>query len=168
MTSSTFDKGMEIRKAVLGDAHVDASFDDASDFSRPLQELVTEFCFGAVWGREGLSRRSQWKNPHCVYPPVYMSDSDASPPSPRHVRARSCSQLQTWWPPMVSAQVRPRDQSASASTSWYRRRRAPTDGRALAASPCGREAAGFSQASAAASTAHERNEERDMGARRRW
>ena len=59
MTSKTFDKGLEIRKAVLGDAHVDASFDGASDFSRPLQDLVTEFCFGAVWGREGLSRRDR-------------------------------------------------------------------------------------------------------------
>lgn len=59
MTSETFDKGLKIRKAVLGESHVDASFDNASDFSRPLQDLVTEFCFGAVWGREGLTRRDR-------------------------------------------------------------------------------------------------------------
>ncbi|MCP4332413.1 MAG: 4-carboxymuconolactone decarboxylase [Gammaproteobacteria bacterium] len=59
MTSDTFKKGMEIRKAVLGDDFVDDSFANASDFSKPLQELVTEFCFGAVWGREGLSKRDR-------------------------------------------------------------------------------------------------------------
>ena len=59
MTSKTFEDGLKIRKEVLGDAHVDASFDNASEFSKPLQDLVTEFCFGAVWGREGLSRRDR-------------------------------------------------------------------------------------------------------------
>lgn len=59
MTSETFKKGMEIRKAVLGEKHVDDSFANASDFSKPLQDLVTEFCFGAVWGREGLSKRDR-------------------------------------------------------------------------------------------------------------
>lgn len=59
MTSETYKKGMEIRKAVLGETHVVNSFENASDFSRPLQDLVTEFCFGAVWDREGLSRRDR-------------------------------------------------------------------------------------------------------------
>ena len=59
MTSETFERGMKIRKEVLGEAHVDDSFANADDFSKPLQELVTEFCFGAVWGREGLSRRDR-------------------------------------------------------------------------------------------------------------
>ena len=59
MTSETFKKGLDIRKDVLGDAHVQSSFDNASEFSQPLQDLVTEFCFGAVWGREGLSRRDR-------------------------------------------------------------------------------------------------------------
>ena len=44
---------------MLGETHVDDSFNSASDFSKPLQDLVTEFCFGAVWGREGLSRRDR-------------------------------------------------------------------------------------------------------------
>ena len=59
MTSETYQKGLEIRKEILGDAHVEKSFEDATEFSKPLQDLVTEFCFGAVWGREGLSRRDR-------------------------------------------------------------------------------------------------------------
>lgn len=59
MASEMFEKGMAVRKAVLGGDFVDDSFARASEFSRPLQELVTEFCFGAVWGRDGLSRRDR-------------------------------------------------------------------------------------------------------------
>ena len=59
MPSECFKKGLGIRKEVLGEEHVDNSFNSASDFSKPLQDLVTEFCFGAVWGREGLSRRDR-------------------------------------------------------------------------------------------------------------
>ena len=59
MTSETFKKGLEMRKAVLGNDFVEDSFASASDFSRPLQELVTEFCFGAVWTRDGLSKRDR-------------------------------------------------------------------------------------------------------------
>lgn len=59
MASEMFEKGLETRKAVLGGEFVDESFAKASDFSRPLQELVTEFCFGAVWSREGLSKRDR-------------------------------------------------------------------------------------------------------------
>jgi 4-carboxymuconolactone decarboxylase len=49
-----YDKGLSIRRKVLGDAYVDAQLKNADDFSRPLQELVTEYCWGRVWGREGL------------------------------------------------------------------------------------------------------------------
>jgi 4-carboxymuconolactone decarboxylase len=56
MTTELFDKGLEIRKAVLGDAYVDRALANMNDFNRPLQELVTEYCWGAVWGREGLDR----------------------------------------------------------------------------------------------------------------
>lgn len=57
MSQSMFDKGLEIRKAVLGAEYVESSIKNADDFSRPLQELVTEYCWGAVWGREGLPRK---------------------------------------------------------------------------------------------------------------
>ena len=59
METKNYRAGLETRKQILGADFVEKSFDDASDFSRPLQELVTEFCFGAVWNREGLSRRDR-------------------------------------------------------------------------------------------------------------
>ena len=54
MKSPTFEKGLEMRRAVLGAEHVDRSLKASDDFTRPLQELVTEYCWGAVWGRPGL------------------------------------------------------------------------------------------------------------------
>lgn len=59
MTSRLFEKGLEIRKAVLGADHVDASIKSADEFNRPLQELLTEYCWGAVWGRAGLPRKTR-------------------------------------------------------------------------------------------------------------
>jgi 4-carboxymuconolactone decarboxylase len=50
----TFDKGVAMRRTVLGDAHVEQSLAAASDFSHDIQELVTEYCWGAVWTRPGL------------------------------------------------------------------------------------------------------------------
>src|SRR6185312_12152642 len=54
MNQDMYDKGLAIRRAVLGDAYVDNALNNADDFNRPMQELVTEYCWGAVWGREGL------------------------------------------------------------------------------------------------------------------
>ncbi|MEV5501282.1 4-carboxymuconolactone decarboxylase [Nonomuraea fuscirosea] len=54
-----FEAGLAMRKAVLGAAHVERSLAAVSDFSRPVQELVTEYCWGAVWTREGLDRRTR-------------------------------------------------------------------------------------------------------------
>jgi 4-carboxymuconolactone decarboxylase len=59
MTTSLFDQGLAVRKAVLGDEYVEASIKNADDFNRPLQELVTEYCWGAVWTREGLPRKTR-------------------------------------------------------------------------------------------------------------
>jgi 4-carboxymuconolactone decarboxylase len=56
---SNYEKGLEVRKAVLGAEFVEQSISGADDFNRPLQELVTEFCWGAVWTREGLSRQER-------------------------------------------------------------------------------------------------------------
>jgi 4-carboxymuconolactone decarboxylase len=56
MDQDTYDKGLAIRRAVLGSDYVDNSIKNADDFNRPLQELVTEYCWGAVWGRPGLPR----------------------------------------------------------------------------------------------------------------
>jgi 4-carboxymuconolactone decarboxylase len=49
--------GLQTRREVLGAEHVDRSLTQASDFARPMQELVTEYCWGAVWSRPGLDRR---------------------------------------------------------------------------------------------------------------
>jgi 4-carboxymuconolactone decarboxylase len=53
------DKGLSVRKEVLGAEHVERSFQTADEFSLPLQDLVTDYCWGAVWAREGLSRKSR-------------------------------------------------------------------------------------------------------------
>ena len=48
MDQKTFDTGLEIRKSVLGAEYVERSLANADDFSRPFQEYVTEYCWGAI------------------------------------------------------------------------------------------------------------------------
>lgn len=55
MPTEKFEKGLATRKAVLGEEYVNNSIANADDFTMPLQELVTEYCWGTVWQREGLS-----------------------------------------------------------------------------------------------------------------
>jgi 4-carboxymuconolactone decarboxylase len=57
--SATFEDGMEARKQVLGDRHVERSMSRVSEFSEPVQRLVTEHCWGDIWTREGLDRRTR-------------------------------------------------------------------------------------------------------------
>ena len=57
--NAMFQRGFENRKAVLGAAHVERSWAAADDFNRPMQELVTEYCWGAVWGRDDLSHKTR-------------------------------------------------------------------------------------------------------------
>jgi 4-carboxymuconolactone decarboxylase len=52
-----FEQGLAIRKSVLGAEYVEKSLAGADEFSMPLQRLVTEYCWGACWGREGLPRK---------------------------------------------------------------------------------------------------------------
>lgn len=59
MNDKLFEEGLAIRRAVLGDQYVDAALDSADDFNMPLQRLVTEYCWGAVWGRNGLSAETR-------------------------------------------------------------------------------------------------------------
>lgn len=59
MNKELFDKGLKIRREVLGAEYVDAALSTADDFNRPLQELVTEYCWGEVWGRPGLDRKTR-------------------------------------------------------------------------------------------------------------
>lgn len=59
MDKPTFDKGLSIRRDVLGAEFVDHAFATADDFNRPLQELVTQYCWGEIWGRSGLDRKTR-------------------------------------------------------------------------------------------------------------
>jgi 4-carboxymuconolactone decarboxylase len=59
MDKKTFDRGREIRSSVLGKEFVDNSFASADEFNLPMQELVTEYCWGAIWGREELPRKTR-------------------------------------------------------------------------------------------------------------
>lgn len=59
MSHDMFEKGLEIRKAVLGSEYVEKSLGAADDFNRDFQNLVTEYCWGAGWSRTALSRRDK-------------------------------------------------------------------------------------------------------------
>jgi len=54
-----FQAGLEMRRKVLGTVHVDRSLANSSEFTKPMQELVTEYCWGEVWTRPGLSARER-------------------------------------------------------------------------------------------------------------
>ena len=53
------ERGLKIRREVLGDKYVDAAMNNVTDFNRPLQELLNEYCWGAAWGRDGLTRKER-------------------------------------------------------------------------------------------------------------
>lgn len=59
MNQDLFDRGLQTRREVLGDAYVDASLNAANEFSMDMQELVTQYCWGDVWNRPGLERASR-------------------------------------------------------------------------------------------------------------
>lgn len=59
MPGEWFDKGLKVRKEVLGSEHVEASLKNVDEFSAPLQEVVTEYCWGWLWNRPGLPRKTR-------------------------------------------------------------------------------------------------------------
>jgi 4-carboxymuconolactone decarboxylase len=59
MDQKTYEKGLEVRSAVLGKEYVENSLRTADAFNKPFQEMVTEYCWGAVWGREELPRKTR-------------------------------------------------------------------------------------------------------------
>ncbi|MFM7246035.1 MAG: carboxymuconolactone decarboxylase family protein [Actinomycetota bacterium] len=59
MSDELFETGLRIRKEVLGEAYVERSLANADDFSKDFQRLVTEYCWGAGWGRSALSKRDR-------------------------------------------------------------------------------------------------------------
>ena len=59
MNQTKYDQGMAVRREVLGDAYVDKAVAAASEFMQPMQELVTENCWGHIWTRPGLPRKTR-------------------------------------------------------------------------------------------------------------
>ena len=59
MNKELYEKGLAIRKSVLGAEFVNKALASADDFNRPMQELTTEYCWGWCWGREGLDKKTR-------------------------------------------------------------------------------------------------------------
>lgn len=54
-----YDRGLALRRDMFGIAGADKAIESATEFSKPLQEMVTRFCFGEVWQRPGLDRKTR-------------------------------------------------------------------------------------------------------------
>ena len=59
MASEKYDKGLAVRREVLGAEYVDRALADADEFSRPMQELLTEYCWGEIWTQPELPRKTR-------------------------------------------------------------------------------------------------------------
>ena len=59
MRSAKYEKGLSVRREVLGDQYVDQALNAATDFTRPLQDLVTENCWGEIWTRDAISKKTR-------------------------------------------------------------------------------------------------------------
>ena len=59
MDTKRFEDGLAVRRQVLGADYVDRAIAEADEFTRPLQEFVTEYCWGAIWTRPGLPRKTR-------------------------------------------------------------------------------------------------------------
>lgn len=59
MTSDVYDLGMKVRREMLGDEYVDNAMKNADDINRPFQDLAIEYCFGRIWARDGLPRKTR-------------------------------------------------------------------------------------------------------------
>src|SRR5205807_329528 len=59
MASEMYQKGLEVRKAVLGAEYVENSIKNADAFGKVLQDFVTEYCWGACWTRPGLEKKTR-------------------------------------------------------------------------------------------------------------
>ena len=59
MTDDPYERGMEVRREVLGDEHVDNAVERAGEHTRAFQELITRYAWGEIWTRPGLDRRTR-------------------------------------------------------------------------------------------------------------
>ena len=77
MPSEQFERGLEIRKEVLGDEYVDRAMANVDDFNRDFQTLLNEYCWGGVWARAGLSRKQRSLNNLCMLAALGRSEEFA-------------------------------------------------------------------------------------------
>ena len=66
MSEETYQTGLSIRREVLGDEYVDKAMASADEFNADFQRIVTEYCWGACWGRDGLSLKQRSLNNLCM------------------------------------------------------------------------------------------------------
>ena len=66
MSEETYQTGLSIRREVLGDEYVDGAMANADEFNADFQRIVTEYCWGACWGRDGLSLKQRSLNNLCM------------------------------------------------------------------------------------------------------
>ena len=59
MSDDIYEEGMEVRRAVLGDEHVDRAIERTSEFTAPFQDFITRYAWGSIWAREQLDRRTR-------------------------------------------------------------------------------------------------------------
>jgi 4-carboxymuconolactone decarboxylase len=59
MADDLYERGLAVRREVVGADYVNQALSEADEFTRPLQDLVTTYCWGAVWTREGLTRKTR-------------------------------------------------------------------------------------------------------------
>jgi 4-carboxymuconolactone decarboxylase len=59
MDRKLMEEGLKVRREVLGDEYVDRAMKNADEFSKPFQEIVSEYCWGVAWTDQTLSRRER-------------------------------------------------------------------------------------------------------------
>jgi 4-carboxymuconolactone decarboxylase len=59
MTDAGYEAGLSVRRAVLGDDHVDRALEGATELTQPFQEFITRYAWGGIWTRDGLDRRTR-------------------------------------------------------------------------------------------------------------
>jgi 4-carboxymuconolactone decarboxylase len=74
MDQAKFDTGLEARRRVLGDDYVDRAFSTADAFNIEFQRLVTEYCWGEVWGRSALTDKQRSLNNLCILASLNRSE----------------------------------------------------------------------------------------------
>jgi len=66
VSDDLYETGERIRRQVLGDKHVDRSIESLDEFNTPYQRFMTEYCWGSIWGRDGLSFKQRSLNNLCL------------------------------------------------------------------------------------------------------